>query len=206
MSFIEGKHLKEFLQSNPTQKERNHYGQLLWDFFHDQVEQRDFIHADTHPGNFMITEAGRLGVVDFGCVKKFPVTFTRNYMRLLPHHLEKSEEEIRQLYIQLGIIKDHPVDPVKEKHFFQYCKKYGDIFAQPYKTDSFDFGSSNFSEEIANCAKNLPVMNEPRGDKNFIFSTRMHTGLYNLLVKLGAVVDTRRSKQLTHKMIEEIGA
>ena len=206
MSFIEGKHLKEFLQDNPTQEERNHYGQLLWDFFHEQVEQRDFIHADTHPGNFMITEDGKLGVIDFGCVKKFPVSFTRNYMRLLPHHLDKTEEEIRELYIQLNILKRNPDDPKKEEYFFKYCKKYGDIFAQPYKKDFFDFGKSDFNKKIERFAKNTPVMNEPRGDKNFIFSTRMHTGLYNLLVKLEAVVDTRRSKELTKKMIAELEA
>lgn len=204
MSFIEGRHLKEFLNDNPTQEERNHYGQLLWDFFHDQVEQRDFIHADTHPGNFMITEGGKLGVIDFGCVKKFPITFTRNYMSLLPHHLEKDEDEIRELYIQLDIVKETPDDPVKEEYFFKYCKKYGDIFAQPYQQDFFDFGNTNFNKKIKRFAKNAPVMNEPRGDKNFLFSTRMHTGLYSLLVKLEAVVDTRRSKELTHKMIEEM--
>lgn len=204
MSFVEGQHLKEFLNDNPTPEERNRYGQLLWDFFHDQVEQRDFIHADTHPGNFMITPDEKLGVIDFGCVKKFPITFTRNYMSLLPRHLEKDEDEIRELYIQLNIIKADPDDPVKEEYFFKYCKKYGDIFAQPYQDDSFDFGSTDFNKKIKRFAKNAPVMNEPRGDKNFLFSTRMHTGLYNLLVKLEAVVDTRRSKDLTHKMIDEM--
>lgn len=204
MSFIEGKHLKEFLNDNPTQEERNRYGQLLWDFFHDQVEQRDFIHADTHPGNFMITENGTLGVIDFGCVKKFPISFTRNYMSLLPHHLEKDENEIRELYIQLNIIRENPDDPKKEEYFFKYCKKYGDIFARPYQEEFFDFGSTDFNKKIKRFAKNAPVMNEPRGDKNFLFSTRMHTGLYNLLVKLEAVVDTRRSKELTHKMIEDM--
>ncbi len=206
MGFIEGQHLKEFLQTDPSQDERNRYGQLLWDFFHDQVDQRDFIHADTHPGNFMITDDGRLGVIDFGCVKKFPVSFTRNYMRLLPHHLEKTEEEIRQLYIQLDIIRENPDDPKKEEYFFKYCKKYGDIFARPYQGDKFDFGASDFHKKIKRFAKNAPVMNEPRGDKNFLFSTRMHTGLYNLLVKLEAIVDTRRSKRLTNKIIDEMDA
>jgi predicted unusual protein kinase regulating ubiquinone biosynthesis (AarF/ABC1/UbiB family) len=206
MSFIEGDHLKEFLERNPTQEERNHYGQLLWDFFHDQVRQRNFIHADTHPGNFMITKNGKLGVVDFGCVKNFPESFTRNYMRLLPHHLGKTVDEIRELYIRLNIAKRMPDDPEREEEFFRYCKKYGDIFAEPYQEDYFDFGGSDFQKEIRECAQNMPVMNEPRGDKNFIYSTRMHTGLYNLLVKLEAVINTRRSKKLTHQMIEEMGA
>jgi len=201
MSFLEGQHLKEFLAKNPTQEEKNHFGQLLWDFFHDQVEQRNFIHADTHPGNFFFREDGRLGVIDFGCVKKFSEEFTHNYMKLLPTHLEGDEQNIRELYIKLDIIKEHPTDPESEEEFFQFCKEFGDTFALPYTGDQFDFGDPQFREDIRSFAKKLPSKNEPRGDKNFIYSTKVHMGLYNILMKLGAQIDTERSKRITHNMI-----
>lgn len=204
MSFVEGMHLKEFLETNPSQEERNHFGQLMWDFFHDQVEQRDFIHADTHPGNFLFSEEGKLGVVDFGCVKKFPIEFTYNYMLLLPTHLENNEEGIRQLYQKLGIIKANPDNPEKEERFFQFCKNYGSTFAEPYLTDRFDFGSPKFREKINSFSNQPPVMNEPRGDKNFIYSTKVHLGLYSLLMQLGAEVDTARSKTIAFGMLDEM--
>ncbi|MGM0546371.1 MAG: ABC1 kinase family protein [Bacteroidota bacterium] len=202
MSFIEGQHLKEFLAQNPSQQERNHFGQLLWDFFHDQVEQRNFIHADTHPGNFFFREDGKLGVIDFGCVKKFSEEFTHNYMQLLPKHLKQSEEEIRALYLKLDIIKENPKNPDAEEEFFQFCKAYGDTFAKPYMGDEFDFGDTNFRKNITRFARELPIKNEPRGDKNFIYSTKVHMGLYSILMKLQAKVDTQRSKELTHSMID----
>ncbi|MEL7832553.1 AarF/ABC1/UbiB kinase family protein [Fodinibius sp. Rm-B-1B1-1] len=202
MSFIEGRHLKEFLASNPSQEERNHFGQLLWDFFHDQVEQRNFIHADTHPGNFFFREDGKLGVIDFGCVKKFSEEFTHNYMKLLPKHLKQNEQEIRELYLKLDIIKANPKNPEKEEEFFQFCKAYGDTFAKPYMGNEFDFSDPEFKEKITHFARELPIKNEPRGDKNFIYSTKVHIGLYNMLMKLGAQIDTERSKKLTHNMIE----
>ncbi|WP_138430631.1 ABC1 kinase family protein [Fodinibius saliphilus] len=202
MSFIEGHHLKEFLADNPSQEKKNHFGQLLWDFFHDQVEQRDFIHADTHPGNFFFREDNKLGVIDFGCVKKFSEEFTHNYMKLLPTHLEQDEQKIRKLYKQLDIIKENPKNPAKEEEFFQFCKAYGDIFAQPYMGNEFDFGDREFKENLTRFAKELPIKNEPRGDKNFIYSTKVHMGLYNILMKLQAQIDTERSKKLTHTMID----
>jgi len=52
MTYLEGVHLKEFLDSDPSQEEKDHFGQLIWDFFHEQVRDSDEIHADTHPGNF----------------------------------------------------------------------------------------------------------------------------------------------------------
>lgn len=204
MSFIEGRHLKEFLKDDPSQEKRNHFGQLLWNFFHDQVEQRDFIHADTHPGNFLFTDDGTLGIIDFGCVKKFPESFMQKYMQLLPTHLEKNEEDIRDLYINLGIIKKNPDNTRKEEQFFQFCKNYGNTFAQPYLADEFDFGDKTFRQKINKFAKQSPIMNEPRGDRNFIYSTKVHLGLYSLLMKLEAEVDTRRSKEITQQVLEEM--
>jgi len=205
MGFLEGQHLKEFLQNDPSQEQKNHFGQLLWDFFHDQVEQRNFIHADTHPGNFFFRKDGRLGVIDFGCVKKFSEEFTHNYMKLLPTHLEGDEQKIRDLYIQLDIIKENPANPDSEEEFFQFCKQFGDTFALPYTGDYFDFGDAQFRDKIRSFAKKLPSKNEPRGDKNFIYSTKVHMGLYNILMKLGAKIDTQRSKKLTHNMINLMG-
>ncbi len=202
MTFIEGKHLKEFLASNPSQEKRNHFGQLLWDFFHDQVEQRNFIHADTHPGNFFFRNDGKLGVIDFGCVKKFSEEFTHNYMQLLPKHLKQNEKEIRDLYLKLDIIKENPKNPKAEEEFFQFCKAYGDTFAKPYMGDEFNFGNPEFKEEINRYARELPIQNEPRGDKNFIYSTKVHMGLYSMLMKLKAQIDTERSKRLTHNMVD----
>ncbi|NGP77297.1 AarF/ABC1/UbiB kinase family protein [Balneolaceae bacterium YR4-1] len=206
MSFIKGRHLKEFLQEDPSQDARNHFGQLLWDFFHDQVEQRNFIHADTHPGNFLFMEDGQLGVIDFGCVKKFPESFTRKYMQLLPTHLDQNEDEIRKLYTELGIIKPDPDDPKKEEEFFRFCKNYGNTFAKPYRADEFDFGDPEFKKKINSFAKQPPIMNEPRGNKNFIYSTKVHLGLYSLLMKLEATVDTRRSKEITQEVLANMEA
>lgn len=206
MTFLEGKHLKEFLEDDPTQEQRNHFGQLLWDFFHDQVEQRDFIHADTHPGNFFFKADGKLGVIDFGCVKKYSEEFTQNYMQLLPVHLQQDEKQIRELYKQLDIIKENPDDPEKEETFFQFCKGYGDTFAQPYMDEQFDFSDSAFKQRINEYAKKMPMMNEPRGDKNFIYSTKVHIGLYSMLMKLGATVDTNRSKVITQSVLQDMQA
>lgn len=204
MTFVEGKHLKELLETDPSQQQRNYFGQLLWDFFHDQVEQRNFIHADTHPGNFFFRDDGRLGVIDFGCVKKFDEEFTQNYMQLLPMHLEGDEEAIRDLYTRLDIIKTDPENPEKEEEFFQFCKNYGNTFARPYMEDDFDFGDPSFKRQINHYARKMPIMNEPRGDKNFIYSTKVHMGLYSILMKLQARIDTRQSKEITQQVLGEM--
>lgn len=67
----EGLHLDDFLKTNPTQEARNAIGQAMWDFYDMQVHELKSVHADPHPGNFLMKENGVLGVIDFGCVKEF---------------------------------------------------------------------------------------------------------------------------------------
>jgi predicted unusual protein kinase regulating ubiquinone biosynthesis (AarF/ABC1/UbiB family) len=203
MTFIEGDHLKEFLKSDPSQEERNHFGQLLWDFFHQQIRDRSEIHADTHPGNFIFTPDKKLGVVDYGCVKSFPEEFFINYLKLLPVHLQRDEKEIIRLYKKLDVLKTDPEDSKSEKTIYEFCKNYGYTFALPYIEDEFNFGDSEYKRIMAGYTKNAPITNGPRGSKHFIFTTRVHLGLYHFLMKLKAVVNTKQSREVVEEVINE---
>lgn len=203
MTFIEGVHLLDFLEKEPAQKERNHFGQLLWDFFHHQIKDRKEIHADTHPGNFIFTPEKKLGVVDFGCVKSFPQEFFINYLRLLPTHLQQDEEEIIRLYKELEVLKDDPDSSKSEKAIYEFCKNYGYTFALPYIEDEFDFGDEEYKQIMAGYTKNAPIMNGPRGSKHFIFTTRVHLGLYHFLMKLKAKVKTKESREIVEHILTD---
>jgi predicted unusual protein kinase regulating ubiquinone biosynthesis (AarF/ABC1/UbiB family) len=201
MTFIEGVHLDEFLSRSPAQSDKNHFGQLLWDFFHQQIDNHDEIHADTHPGNFLFTPDGKLGVIDFGCVKSFPEEFFMDYLRLLPTHLLRDEPEIKKLYKRLGVIKADPMTDEKENRFYQFCMNYGYAFAMPYLEDSFNFGDPEYKNLIRGYTKNAPISNEPRGNKHFIYSTRVHLGLYHFLMRLQAEVSTKNSKEIVESVL-----
>jgi len=203
MTYLEGEHLKEFLARDPSQVEKNRYGQLLWDFFHEQILQFDEIHADTHPGNFLMTTDNKLGVIDFGCVKKFPNDFFRDYLLLLPTHLNRDIKEIIDLYKRLDVLKSNPEDDPVERKYFEFCINYGYTFAMPYESNSFDFGDPEYKELIRGYTRNAPLGNEIRGNKHFIYSTRVHLGLYHFLMKLGAEINTSKSREIVATAIKE---
>ena len=203
MTFLEGRHLGEFVKENPLQEERNHFGQLLWDFFHEQIKGNDYIHADTHPGNFLFTQDKKLGVIDFGCVKKFPKEFFSDYLQLLPTHLRDNEEEIRALFEKLEVLKPDSKNGDIEQEYFEFAKNYGMAFAKPYKEDVFDFGDPDYEQMIRHFTKEAPLSNEPRGNKHFIYTTKVHVGLYNILIKLKAQIDTSTSKQVLRDVLDD---
>ena len=55
-----------------TESERNRIGLSYVRFLFAGPSTVGLLHADPHPGNFRVLEDGRLGVVDFGLVGKFP--------------------------------------------------------------------------------------------------------------------------------------
>ncbi|WP_449437578.1 AarF/UbiB family protein [Pedobacter steynii] len=86
MDWIDGLHLKEFLKTKPSQELRNKIGQALWDFYNFQQHELRAVHADPHPGNFLITPEENLAVIDFGCIKEMPddfyYPFSHSYLRM----------------------------------------------------------------------------------------------------------------------------
>lgn len=202
MSFIQGRHLGEFLKENPTQEEKNHFGQLIWNFFHEEIRVGGAVHADTHPGNFLFTYDNKLGVIDFGCVKLFPDEFFTNYLKLLPTHLADDQAAIRDLYIQLDVINPNAKIQEREQEYYQFAKNYGIMFSKPYRHDVFDFSDPKFDEEIRHFTKEAPLSNELRGSKHFLYTSRVHTGLYSILIKLGAQIDTRGAKDILSELLD----
>ncbi len=83
MDWMEGLHLKEFLATNPSQELKNKIGQALWDFYNFQQHELKAVHADPHPGNFLITPDEKLAVIDFGCIKELPEDFYDPFFGLI---------------------------------------------------------------------------------------------------------------------------
>ncbi len=196
MTFLEGRHLDRFLAANPGQDERNHFGQLLWDFFHDQIQNDQTIHADTHPGNFLFLDDGRLGVIDFGCVKTFPKDFFDNYLRAMPLHIEDDMDKLMALYRELDIYRYDARNRAEQDEFVKFTRGFGQTFAEPYRHAEFDFRDPTFADRIKTHIQDATRFTGPKGSRHFIFASRVHMGLYTLLIRMGAVVDIRKSREV----------
>jgi aarF domain-containing kinase len=68
MERLEGKHLSEFLAGNPTQEERNEIARRIVVTFYRLLYAGRMLYVDYHPGNFLVLDDGRLGVLDFGFI------------------------------------------------------------------------------------------------------------------------------------------
>src|SRR6201995_2429649 len=116
MDWLEGKHLREFLQTNPSQQLRNKIGQALWDFYNFQQHELRAVHADPHPGNFMITPEGKLGIIDFGWRKERLADFYYPFFSLTASGLIDNKTETIKAFRKLDMI--HPDDTPEQVEFF----------------------------------------------------------------------------------------
>ena len=83
MDWMTGIHLSEFTKQNTDQAVADKVGQALWDFYMYQIHILKKVHADPHPGNFLVNDKNELVALDFGCMKTIPTDFYIPYFELI---------------------------------------------------------------------------------------------------------------------------
>lgn len=191
MDYIEGEHLSEFTAYNKDQEKANQLGQALWDFYMYQIHKLRKVHADPHPGNFLVSKEGQLIALDFGCMKTIPDNFYNPYFELAKaENISDHSFFVQKLY-DLEILRAD--DSKEEASFFtEMFHELLSLFTQPFQSDTFDFSDADFFGKITELGQRysksteLRKMNGNRGSKHFIYMNRTFFGLYNLMFDLKA--------------------
>ena len=195
MDWIDGMHLQEWIETNPNQVDRNKIGQVLWDFYHYQIHSLQKIHADPHPGNFLITSDGDLAVLDFGCVKELPHDFYQLFVQLLDPSIFENREKLQQIFVELEFIYEDESDE-EQAYFSSLIKEAISHLLLPFRYERFDFSDQEFMDKIYAMANDMmrdPKLrkgNAARGPRDAIYVNRTYFGLYSILAQLGAEVKT----------------
>lgn len=199
MEMLDGLHLDAWLTTKPTQESRDHFGQILFDWFWNSLCQLRRLHADPHPGNFLFMPDQRLAVLDFGCTKAisedFPVRIARHFAALKMD--DKNPEKVlalRASYLELGFF---PPELSQEEFNEKLLPALAPLHA--WKIDAFQNDRFDFQTKIP-----YPVHHDSEYHKNLHtwcvgyhpdlpYFDRAFLGLMHMLKKIGARVDTHNS-------------
>ncbi|MEM6895091.1 MAG: AarF/ABC1/UbiB kinase family protein [Bacteroidota bacterium] len=200
MDWMGGIHLGEFAQTDFEADLGNKLGQALWDFYMFQIHQLRKVHADPHPGNFLISPEETLIAIDFGCIKEIPDEFYIPYFELAQEENINNDEIFMEKLYELEILM--PTDSENELRFFKALfKEMLTLFTSPFNQEEFDFGDHGFWGRIADLSERyskddqIRKMNGSRGSKHFLYMNRTFFGLYNLLHDLKAKVQVNHFQQ-----------
>ena len=102
--WVEGMPLARIIREG-TSEERDEAASLYLEFLLRAPNRARMLHADPHPGNFRITDDGRLGVMDFGAVNRLPDGLPSAMGRLLTAALAGDAEEVERGLRTEGFIR-----------------------------------------------------------------------------------------------------
>ena len=186
MDWMDGLHISEFTKKNNDPAVSNKLGQALWDFYMFQMHTLKKVHADPHPGNFLVSPENELVAIDFGCMKEVPLTFYTPYFELAEKENIEDPAFFEAKLYELEILK--PTDTPEEIVFFKTLfHEMLSLFTTPLQQEVFDFSNPTFFNKIAELSTKyaqsteLKKMNGNRGSKHFIYINRTFFGLYNLM-------------------------
>ena len=200
MDWMTGKHLSEFTKTNFSQETGDKLGQALWDFYMFQIHGLRKVHADPHPGNFLVNDESELIAIDFGCIKEVPDSFYIPYFELAkPENISNDKIFTDKLYeLEILAVTDKPVEIEFFKVLFYQLLS---LFTSPFHNEEFDFDDEVFWGRIADLGeqfasdKQIRKMNGNRGSKHFLYMNRTFFGLYNLLHDLKANIKVNNFKK-----------
>jgi ubiquinone biosynthesis protein len=103
--FVEGRKITDVLAALHEAGDSDAIAELLGlliDAYLRQVLEAGLFQADPHPGNLLVTPAGELVVLDFGCTKPLPDEVRRGYVALMQAFLASDEEQVVAQLAELG--------------------------------------------------------------------------------------------------------
>lgn len=193
MDWMDGIHLSEYTQDNNNQEKNNRIGQTLWDFYMYQIHVLKSVHADPHPGNFLINEKEELVAIDFGCIKEIPEEFYTPYFELANETAINDLDFFARKITELEILRsDDSADA--RKYIINLFHDMLSVFTQPFHGETFDFSNEAFWGRIATMSDRLAndeylrKLNGNRGSRHFLYINRTFFGLYNLMHDLKAEI------------------
>jgi predicted unusual protein kinase regulating ubiquinone biosynthesis (AarF/ABC1/UbiB family) len=184
---LAGLHATEYVATHPSQQARNHYGQLLTDLFHHSVFDLRFLHADPNFGNYLFTDDGKLGLIDFGCVRRLDPQFIEALRRLFTEQALDGET-VEQLHTTLGV--QYRAD-VSKSELHDFLLRWGQWLLEPHRSEVFDYAQNReyFERGFAMGNEARRFLGHYQGA--FLYFGRAHHGLQRLLQTLGATVRVR---------------
>ena len=105
MKYLDGIAPSDAASDRYSQQLKNQWGRVLLEFQLRGILEHRVLHADPNLANFAFLEDGRVGVYDFGCVKRIPKNISDGYAKLLRAALEGRRSDVPDVLMQMGVFK-----------------------------------------------------------------------------------------------------
>ncbi len=116
-----------------SRPDRNRAGEVLSEFHFSAPARTGLLHADPHPGNFLLMGDGRLGVLDFGACARLPDGIPRPLGVMTRLAVEGKSQDLLELLQNEHFIR--PGTTLEASHVLDYLAPFTDSL----RTERFHF-------------------------------------------------------------------
>lgn len=184
MDRMPGLHIGEFLKV-ATPEARQRAGETLARLYYTMAFDNRTLHADPHPGNYLFEPDGRVGLLDFGCVKRFDEFWIGRYCRLAMLAINQDREgAMREAREMEALVVD---DKKTEDALWAFLS----ALANHLRKGAFQVGGPDdkIVEDIRPIARNLAFYPGIHAPSDVLFLHRSLAGIYSLSRRLKPTLD-----------------
>src|SRR3954465_7449864 len=187
--YVEGRGFDEVKKLE--QDERDIFGEIVFRFCFGSIYHLQHFNADTHPGNYLLMDDGRVAFLDFGMTKRLTSQQIELEQRAVDAAGRDDPEALRRALHDLGFV--NKPDKVDAERLMEHVKMVGGWYLQD--------GEVRITPERV--MKMIEVTSDPRSDfydlvrreslpADELMGRRMETGLLAVLAQLRATANWHR--------------
>lgn len=193
MEWMAGDPLLTYL--NHDENFRNHIADQLFKAWYKPFYHHGVIHGDPHPGNYLVTQDGKINLLDFGCVRHFPPEFVQGVIDLYQSFLHNQPDKAVQAYEAWGFKN-------LSKEMIDVMNQWARVLYDPLLDNRVRPIQNNFSasagwEAATKIHSELHRLGGIRPPKEFVFMDRASVGLGGVFMRL-------RVERNWHRLFEEL--
>jgi len=184
MKWLHGTGLKTWLDTNPTQEQRNALATALFRGWYIPFYRYGVIHGDPHLGNYQVNAQGGLNLLDFGSIRVFPPAFVGGVLELYAAVRDNDMDHSRHAYNVWGFkgITDEQITVLNEWAKFLYEPLMEDRVRPIQDLDDSQYGRSVATRVHAGLQRTGGV----RPPREFMLMDRSAIGLGSVFLRLRA--------------------
>jgi predicted unusual protein kinase regulating ubiquinone biosynthesis (AarF/ABC1/UbiB family) len=185
MTYIDGYPLADVMGPEVDLELREWVAEKIHEFAWRQILEFGFLHTDFHPGNYLVSHHPRLGVLDFGSIRRFPEPVRKANLQVARAILSGDDKSLGAAMVRLGYLD-------RDKNAAPMVKIIHMLF-EPMMVDR-DFDPHDY-DTVAKASKVGEIALENRLYKSpahSVFLIRALVGLEGITRGLGVKTNYRR--------------
>jgi predicted unusual protein kinase regulating ubiquinone biosynthesis (AarF/ABC1/UbiB family) len=190
MNWLNGVGLKTWLESDPSEEQRNALATALFRAWYIPFYRYGVIHGDPHLGNYQVSAEGGLNLLDYGSIRVFPPKFVGGVLELYAAVRDSDAARARHAYDIWGFagITDEQIAVLNDWAKFLYQPLIEDRIRPIQEDDDTQFGRE-VAQKVHTGLQRTGGVRPPR---EFVLMDRSAIGLGSVFMRLKARLNWSR--------------